>query len=144
MLHIRSKVIIFARIFVAVFLVVMVVGCSEPPTTTGPVTKILSVGDKRILDSGGEITPVAISREALEGWFAARTTKDDYGQKELIISGKILPAKRGTELLVIEKEVLFLRVRILSGDLAPNAVWIARSWAKDPVSKEEQNKKEGR
>jgi hypothetical protein len=93
-------------------------------------TFAISVGEEGRLYSGGELVPVAISKEAFDEWTKARVAKDKDGQVLLLASGKILTPQKGTKVLVIDTGMFMRKVRILEGEYKGRSGWVATEYIK--------------
>lgn len=91
----------------------------------------VSIGQEGILESGAELVPVAVSKEAFDEWTKARVANDKYGMGLLLASGKILTPKRGTKVLVIDRATFIRKVRILEGEYVGMSGWVAVEYVKD-------------
>jgi hypothetical protein len=100
----------------------MITMCTATPSETG---KSLAVGERGMLNSGGELTPVAIDKKTFEEWAKARVAKDARGQEGLIASGKIFAAEIGTTVLIIDTDTSGRKVKILNGPLEGRSGWVA-------------------
>ncbi|MGI8988691.1 MAG: hypothetical protein ACR2I2_03780 [Bryobacteraceae bacterium] len=89
-------------------------------------------GDNGVLSSGGTGTiALGVTKDDYDAFFAAMRAKDQYGAKELLISGKVFTVQDGTACLVIESSYLMSKVRIQSGEHNNRAGWTAFEMVKD-------------
>ena len=102
--------------------------CGSSPNK--PTSSSLSVGQDGILDSGAELTPVAITEESFDAWTKASVAKDEQGKMLLLASARVFAVKKGTKVRVIDTAMFKRKVRILSGDQKGLSGWVAKEYVK--------------
>jgi hypothetical protein len=90
----------------------------------------LSIGDKGILYNGKDEIPVAVTKEVFDQVIHMSTSKDTLGYTELIIAGLVFHVNSGTQVLIIDSEVVAKQVRILDGEYMGASGWVPVEWVK--------------
>jgi len=93
-------------------------------------TSSVSIGQEGVLDSGSELTPVAIDKTAFDEWTKARVAKDEQGMLQLILQGRIVSVEKNTRIKVIDQAMFIRKVRILDGKHQDMAGWVAYEYIK--------------
>jgi hypothetical protein len=93
----------------------------------------VSIGNEGILDSGGEVTPVAIDQASYNAFSKARLAKDNTGITQLILQGRLFSVEKNTKVKVIDQETFVRKIRILTGKFKDEAGWVAADYVKPPT-----------
>jgi hypothetical protein len=67
--------------------------------------------------------PVCATQKAFDAFMQAASANDTYGMAELYTDGLLVFAESGTKVLVIDKAMFRVKVRILNGENAGFAGW---------------------
>ena len=94
------------------------------PTPT--VLPTPGIGSKVYLHSAGNsgMFPLAVDEQAYDELSSAMMAKDSYGCQELVNSGKVFLVEEGTEVLIIDRTLYLVKVRILEGTNQGKAGWV--------------------
>jgi hypothetical protein len=87
-------------------------------------------GEKGVLVSGAEFTPVAMSEQILDEWVSARVNKDGHGQVSLLASDKVVGVKSGTKVLIIDRATFSRKVRVIEGENEGLAGWVPTEYVR--------------
>ena len=103
---------------------------NSSPSSSATYAPAVSTGKNGILDSGGELVPVAINEEAFEDFIKASVAEDKHGITLLLASMSVFGVKKGTKVLVVDRSLFKRKVRILDGDQEGMAGWVAMEHVK--------------
>ncbi len=118
----RGNVKLFAVLAGLFLMAAMITMCTDTPSQKG---NDFPVGERGMLNSGGELTPVAVDEEAFVEWTKAMAAKDAEAKTRLIGSGRILAAEIGTTVSITGMAPSGRKVEILNGSLRGRTVWVA-------------------
>jgi len=84
-----------------------------------------STGESAVLRLDGELVPIAYSQEAFDRMTKLAVAKDQIGWQQLARSGLVAEVPSGTTALVISSGIFNYEVRITSGQLKGESVFVA-------------------
>jgi hypothetical protein len=97
---------------------------------TYPPTRSVHIGEEGILNSGGELVPVAIDQAAFDEFTKARVANDQEGMVQMIAQGYIFSVDKNTKVRVIDSQMFIRKIRILEGNFQGKAGWVASEYIK--------------
>lgn len=112
-----------AFVIIAIFTIFIIMAFLNAPSYR-------SIGQDAVLNSGGDLVPVAINEAAFNDWTKARVAKDKTGMTFLLASGRIFSVDTGTKVRVIDQAYLIRKIRILSGEKEGASGWVSADYLK--------------
>jgi hypothetical protein len=108
-------------------------GCGQPPKPVPEAspTPSFKLGSRATLYSTNPMTPLAADTDTLLEVEKLWEAGDEFGLKELLVSGRVIGVATGTPVLIIDEYAgAAFKVRVLEGEQKNAAGWVDAAWLK--------------